>query len=314
MKALLIWLGNSLTRTLKLMVISQRYGRTREIRLPHVVIALFVLGLAALVGGNVYQNWLLRQHTTDVAENRELKNQLFMQSIKMRNIAREVERFGEEMVELQELDHQLRVIADLEITPALPPFYGTGGAADQQEQILEEVGLEDLDFLSLLQQDLRHVRQQSAQREESFHDLKIFLSNNQDLLQRTPYRKPLRGFISSGFGMRNDPFTGLKRFHRGIDIVAPAGTPIHTPADGIVTQVASDPHLGLMVAIDHGNGTTTRYGHNRRLLVREGQRVERGMPIAEVGSTGRSTGPHLHYEIRIDGVPVNPYKYFANRP
>jgi murein DD-endopeptidase MepM/ murein hydrolase activator NlpD len=148
--------------------------------------------------------------------------------------------------------------------------------------------------------------------EESFNSLKAYLADKQDLIQRTPYRWPVRGFLSSTFGPRTDPFTGNSRLHEGIDIVAPKGTPVKAPADGIITYAGLDPSLGTMLVLDHGYGVITRYGHLNANLVREGQRVKRGDSIATVGSSGRSTGPHLHYEIRINDVSINPLKLIIN--
>ena len=108
---------------------------------------------------------------------------------------------------------------------------------------------------------------------------------------------------------RTDPFTGLRRLHEGVDIVTRRGTAVTAPAEGIVTYAGHDPTLGEMAVLDHGYGVITRYGHNEAVLVREGQRVSRGDPIALVGSSGKSTGPHLHYEIRINDLAVNPSKY-----
>ncbi len=154
-----------------------------------------------------------------------------------------------------------------------------------------------------------NLKEMAAYQEESFNNLKAFLSDQKDLISRSPYRAPLRGFVSSPFGPRYDPFTGLQRLHEGMDIVARAGTAVHAPADGIVTFSGIDPTFGNMLVIDHGYGIITRYGHNDANLVREGQRIKRGDVICTVGTSGRSTGPHLHYEIRINDVAVNPANY-----
>ncbi len=116
-------------------------------------------------------------------------------------------------------------------------------------------------------------------------------------------------FNSSSFGWRIDPFNGHKAFHEGLDFTAAAGTPIFAAADGIVSTAEQTPDYGKLVKIDHGSGLETRYAHASRLYVRAGERVEKGQKIAEVGSTGRSTGPHLHYEIRLAGNPLDPRKY-----
>lgn len=133
----------------------------------------------------------------------------------------------------------------------------------------------------------------------------------QSVLKNTlPNSSPVAAaFNSSSFGWRIDPFNGQKAFHEGLDFTASAGTPIHAAAGGIVSTAEQTPDYGKIVKIDHGSGLETRYAHASRLFVRAGERVEKGQKIAEVGSTGRSTGPHLHYEIRLAGNPLDPRKY-----
>lgn len=120
-------------------------------------------------------------------------------------------------------------------------------------------------------------------------------------------------YNSSSFGWRNDPFTGQMAFHEGLDFTAEKGTPIYAAADGIVSQAESTPDYGNIVKVDHGSGLETRYAHASRVLVKPGERVEKGQLIAEVGNTGRSTGAHLHFEVRLNGVALDPRKYLQNR-
>jgi len=118
---------------------------------------------------------------------------------------------------------------------------------------------------------------------------------------------PLAGAqTSSPFGLRADPFTGRPAIHAGLDLAAPEGTPVAASAPGVVVSAGPRPGYGLAVEIDHGGGVTTLYGHASELLVEPGQRVERGEAIARVGETGRATGPHLHFEVRTQGTPVDP--------
>jgi len=119
-------------------------------------------------------------------------------------------------------------------------------------------------------------------------------------------------YNSSSYGWRIDPFTGTKAFHEGLDFTANVGTPIRAAADGIVTEAGPSAGYGNMVEVSHGYGLETRYGHASKLLVKAGERVVKGQVIAEVGSTGRSTGPHLHYEIRLNGNALDPRQYLPN--
>lgn len=125
-----------------------------------------------------------------------------------------------------------------------------------------------------------------------------------------PSRVPLAGLVmTSDYGMRMHPVTGRRAAHKGIDLAAPTGTPIYATGDGMVSRASWFSSYGLYVAIEHGGQIQTRYAHMSRLNVAEGQRVRKGDVIGYVGSTGRSTGPHLHYEVRIDGSAVNPLPY-----
>lgn len=136
----------------------------------------------------------------------------------------------------------------------------------------------------------------------------------QSLKQNTlPSARPVNAaFNSSSFGWRVDPFTGQMAFHEGLDFMAEVGTPIHAAASGIVTAAEHTSDYGNIVKIDHGAGVETRYAHASRLLVKVGQRVEKGQLIAEVGSTGRSTGAHLHFEVRLNGVALDPRRYLTS--
>jgi murein DD-endopeptidase MepM/ murein hydrolase activator NlpD len=127
--------------------------------------------------------------------------------------------------------------------------------------------------------------------------------------ERMPNLWPVKGRLQSPFGTREDPFNGLAAFHSGVDISAMTGTPVMAAADGIVTHADWSGGYGKLVVIDHGNGLQTYYGHLSGFQVLAGQEVRRGEVVAYSGSTGRSTSPHLHYEIRISGNPVNPYPH-----
>ena len=129
-------------------------------------------------------------------------------------------------------------------------------------------------------------------------------------IDRLPLSPPLRDtYVTSGFGNRIDPFLGTMAMHSGIDFAAATGTPVPAVAGGTVTEAGDSGGYGNMVEIDHGNGLSTRYGHLSRILVKAGDKVARGQEIAESGSTGRSTGPHLHYEIRRNGEPIDPQTF-----
>lgn len=122
---------------------------------------------------------------------------------------------------------------------------------------------------------------------------------------------PVNGTLRSSFGGRSDPFSGEGAFHTGVDLSAPVGTPVHVTADGVVEAAGVSGRYGKLVIIDHGNGLETYYAHLSQFLVVPGQEVRRNEVVALSGGTGRVTGPHVHYEVRVAGTPVNPYRYLG---
>ncbi len=141
-----------------------------------------------------------------------------------------------------------------------------------------------------------------------------------DIYRRYPYRWqshnqpslwPVHGVLRSSFGGRNDPFSGEGAFHTGIDLAVPVGTPVRVTADGVIATAGWSGDYGRLVVVDHGNGLQTYYAHLSQALVVPGQEVRRGEVIALSGGSGRATGPHIHYEVRLGGTPVNPYKYLV---
>jgi murein DD-endopeptidase MepM/ murein hydrolase activator NlpD len=153
---------------------------------------------------------------------------------------------------------------------------------------------------------------ESQLREQSVLDIWETLSEKQSLMNAIPNIRPARGWVTSRFGYRVSPFTGRPALHAGLDFAAAPGSPVYAPADGIVTFAGYDEGYGKMVVIDHGYGYSTRYGHNSQIYVQVGQKVSRWDIVSSVGNTGRSTGPHLHYEVRLHGIPKNPANFILD--
>ena len=170
-------------------------------------------------------------------------------------------------------------------------------------------GLQPRHTQAIIDGEIRTLRERSGALQDSFRVIDTAFQKQALLLSSTPSIYPVRGLLGNGFGWRRDPFTGMRDFHQGLDIVAPLGTSVVAPADGIVTRVGPSGGFGLSVFISHGFGVVTRYGHLSSTTVRVGQRVKRGDPIAGTGSTGRSTGPHLHYEVLVHQKSVDPVRY-----
>lgn len=179
---------------------------------------------------------------------------------------------------------------------------------EQKQELAVESGR---DYKSLAVRVDRAIKD-SQLREQSVLDLWETLSERQSLLNSTPNIRPAKGWFTSRFGYRISPFTGKPALHAGLDIAAAPGSPVFAPADGVVSFAGYDEGYGKMITIDHGYGVSTRFGHNSQIYVQVGQRVTRWDVIGSVGNTGRSTGPHLHYEVRVNGVPRDPALYILD--
>jgi len=165
--------------------------------------------------------------------------------------------------------------------------------------------------LAQLGEELALLDEQADRNNDIFALAESRLLETRLLALMVPSSAPVPGPIGSGFGFRSDPFTGRGALHTGLDFPVNSGTPIQAAAGGVVRSAESHPQYGLMVELDHGNALVTRYAHASKLLVQAGDLVKRGQKIALVGSTGRSTGPHLHFEVMVEGVHQNPAKFLA---
>ncbi len=228
----------------------------------------------------------------------------------LREIRESVDMFQARVQETAEIEREFRNIANLDAISSDVRQLGVGGPPplselEDQASIFPTVR-EARETLS----DIAQLNRQAVFQNANFREMVHTLQESRSELARIPSAVPVAGgFVSSRYGIRQDPFTGDPCMHSGIDFSAAEGTPVRATAAGFVIEASGGGTLGMLVEIDHDNGIVTRYGHNSRLLVKPGQRVRRGDIIAEVGSTGRSTSPHCHYEIRANGEAVNPIRY-----
>lgn len=270
-----------------------------------------------------------REHTVLVGENENLKERTRAMERRLSLVTVELER-------VHNLTTKLKVIGKLgtEIT--------SGAPSSAEEQVAEgeegverapaatsplrlESGREVLNSVKKtlsemfatgaaaenlsLPERIEMTLQDSRLREQELMNTWGNLSDRQNMLSAMPSIKPAHGYYSSPFGYRFDPINGRPLLHAGVDIAAPWGTQVLAPGDGVVSYVGYEGGYGNLVAIDHGYGVTTRFAHNSRIFVHQGQRVRRWEPISAVGSTGHSTGAHVHYEVRVHGLPVDPVNY-----
>lgn len=290
-------------------------GSPKKIQLPKkwAKIALYsalVLTLT-LVGTGVYFSNEYFNLLDDQKELAALRREGKIQKVQIERFGEKVRNFETEMSRLERFEKKLRIITALEnSTNAGDKNWGVGGPYGlSSDSFTTSLKKESQSMLDRFEGNLGVLTNHAKVRQVSFQELDEFLKNQKSLLSSTPSIWPTRGWVTSGFGYRKSPFTGLSEKHEGLDIAARMGSEIRAPADGKIILAGRKHGYGNMVEIDHGYGVLTRYGHNARNMVEVGAMVKRGQVIALVGSTGRSTGPHVHYEVVVNGISVSPMNY-----
>jgi murein DD-endopeptidase MepM/ murein hydrolase activator NlpD len=277
-----------------------------------LIIIFAVIG-ASFVGYDYYclkmesfNNVVLNQ--TINKQNSEIKNQ----RSQIQSFADKIEILKKRVGDLSKFEEKVRLIADIKQTSGSSGLIGIG--AIPQEELDLDIPLEEKHNTLI-----REMHDQVAQIDNAvktqvldFTNLIKELEQKRNLLASTPSIRPVRGWITSKFGYRKSPFTGRREFHAGLDIANKSGTKLIATANGRISYASRKTLIGNLIKIDHGFGRVTKYGHLKKILVKRGQKVKRGDVIGLIGNTGRSTGPHVHYEVRINGTPVNPLKYILN--
>ena len=294
-------------------------ARTRVLRLSRLQLlgALSMLALALmLTSGAIYHYILLtaaRQGWPIVSSMVRLvvRDDTAQRDRVMReNLDAMAQRLGEmqaKLIRLEAISERVSGMAGVkpeELVPATPPAAAAGGKGGPYVPV-RAPSLQQLRSLADSMDDI------TDQQSDLYTLIESRLLEKRLLSSMVPTAAPIAGTVGSGFGFRIDPFTGRPALHTGLDFPADAGTTILAAATGIVRSAADHPQYGHLLEIDHGNGLVTRYAHTSRFLVNVGDLVRRGQAIALVGSTGRSTGPHLHFEVLVDGVPQNPARFLA---
>ena len=280
------------------------------------------LSVAVLITGGFFaQSLSLLGHLTEL---NLLRNETKGHRVQIQSVLQTVDELKKEMARLGELNQKLRIMTDLSPRKGGVNLLAQGGREEPLASSLEEALLSSQEpgplrkngipeVAASIQKEVEFLRKQVREEEKSFNELIGTISEMKSRWASTPSIWPIKeGWVTSGFGKRISPFTGDLMMHNGLDIAGPRGTQIISPAVGVVIRVETEQDLGRMIAIDHGYGKVTWYGHLEKQIVKIGQKVARDEVIGFVGSTGRSTGPHLHYEVRINSTPVNPTRYILN--
>lgn len=243
-----------------------------------------------------------RNGLSELRELRSLRDRATEQRLALSDLSARIEGLEGEVDRVRMLDARVRSLAGLPPSPAPEGGTGAGGA--------ESPGSSSLDRLDRgMKEGLARVRRAALAEARILDFATEKLDRRRLLLESVPSRWPLHAAVSSPFGVRLSPFTDTEVFHHGLDLSAPTGTPVGAAAAGTVARSGYDSLLGNVVVVEHGYGYRSIYGHLSERLVAEGDLVSPGDPVGKVGSTGRSTGPHLHYEVRVHGLPVNPLRF-----
>lgn len=285
------------------------------------VVALVLLGAGAFVGVDYVR--LKREALQLEKREAELSGLLASQSGEVDLQRRQIGEFAEQinslkqrLLTLAQFEKKIRIMADIEKRPDSGNLFGIGGSIPQNMDPKAAFGEQRSSLFREMHDQTGQLDLALVHQGDSFKELVTHLERQQRLLASTPTIRPIdpaaESWVSSRFEWRLSPFTNQREFHKGYDIAARDGTPIYATAGGVVTFSGNKGLLGKTIIIDHGHGLTTVYGHCSRLLKAQGEKVGRWDSIAMVGNTGSSTGPHLHYEVWVHGVPVNPEKYFLN--
>lgn len=297
------------TRVYTIMLVPHQGQGVRSIKIPVRYIKCSLAGIAAavlLIFGTLFNfHYTAANATFDKAEYERLQQENGIQNQELRKLAEQTATLQENMNRLDTLDADIRRMMN---------------TADVQQPSRAGNGLHNSHYngqggpgrplqLGDISQTLKDLQQAAQVREQSLLEIKARLAEKNAQFASTPSIWPCEGEITSRFGYRSSPFGGGGDYHPGIDIANSYGTVVHATAAGVVVFAGWYSGYGNLVQIDHGQGIVSLYGHNQALLVQVGQPVKKGDAISEMGSTGFSTGPHVHYEIRVNGTAVNPASF-----
>lgn len=291
---------------LSLIIIPHKRGAAKTItlskRTSHLIISLS-LGLVIILIGFLVDYFSMNitraKYRQLQSENQEQKKIIASYENSIKELTARIQTF-------ENYARKLNIMAGLRSPEALKEA-GVGSGAEVNG--IEGTQLNSISSSTRTTIPLNQVQIKAAQLEQNLSTLVNFFEQQRARLAQTPTIWPTVGFITSGYGWRIDPFTGKQTFHKGIDIATNLGNPVVATADGIVVETKNDRIGGKTILISHGGGLSTLFYHLDKILVRPGQKVKRGEVIGLVGKTGKALGPHLHYEVQVNGKSVNPLQY-----
>jgi murein DD-endopeptidase MepM/ murein hydrolase activator NlpD len=308
-----------------ILVVPEKTAQIRRLVLPSWILkgsAVFFAFIVLLAAVMILNYWYVMSQISEnrqlKLENRRLRQQVQVFQNKMTTVENTMERvktFATRLRVIMHVEDQGPNLqgklpdanANITTTSAPPPPSSGETASTDAEADPEKIELRK-EYLSL-ENKISKLSQEAFQTEELLQDEYEILYDKKAFLAALPTRQPASGYFTSGFGVRNSPYGDRVKMHEGLDIANRLGTVIRAPADGQVVFADSKAGYGLTLILSHGYGIETWYGHLRKFSVSRGEKVKRGSKIALLGNSGRSTGPHVHYEVRVHGYPVDPRSY-----
>ncbi|HEV8454382.1 MAG TPA: M23 family metallopeptidase [Gemmatimonadales bacterium] len=281
---------------------------SRIVEISYGLLRLVTGAVGGVVVLGLLAGYVTVSHTTDLSRAARLQQENASLAREIGELHGRLVTLADTLTRISQRDARIRVLANLDPIDPQVQAAGIGGPASS------EIGLAGLAGVSRRTADIRvdlgALIRRANLLASSFKEAADSLALHTARLAATPSIMPTQGWLSSAFSsMRSHPILHMARPHEGIDVSAPMGSPIEAPAAGVVTDAGWETGYGNTIIIDHGFGIVTKFAHASKLLVRNGQRVSRGQRIALVGNSGLATGPHLHYEVHVNGRPVNPLKY-----
>ena len=281
---------------------------SRIVEISHGLLRLVTGAVGGVVVLLLIAGYVTVSHTTDLSRAARLQQENASLARQIGELHGRLVTLADTLTRISQRDARIRVLANLEPIDTQVQAAGIGGPASSQ------IGLAGLTGVTRRTADIRvdlgALIRRANLLASSFKEAADSLALHTARLAATPSIMPTQGWLSSAFSsMRVHPILHMARPHEGIDVSAPMGSPIEAPAAGVVTDAGWETGYGNTITIDHGFGIVTKFAHASKLLVKTGQRVSRGQRIALVGNSGLATGPHLHYEVHVNGRPVDPLKY-----
>lgn len=295
------------TGSIKQVTVSRSFFRSMSLCF---MTCLIVLAFAVSDYYHFKKNFITNQKYNK--KNAEQLGEIINQRRQIQFFADEINTLKSKLSALNDFENTIRIIANIDTPAGQEELFGVGGSVPEDLDTQIPLTSKHTSLLREMHIQTPQLELVSTNQVKRFDFLLKYLVEKRDLFYSTPTICPAKGWITSQFGYRLSPYTGVREFHKGLDIANLEGAPVVAPADGIVAFTGANIFRGNFIVIDHNHGIVTRYAHIQKALKKNGETVKRGETIALLGNTGRSTGPHLHYEVYLKGIPVNPTKYILN--